>query len=141
MKHNLGHYHPQAGKFRGGGGAYFGTETFSTAWVSIDGTTQAITRIDDSPVVLSLSETNIAGPGEVKASGCFDPNSTESIFFHDNLNIYGLDDTRPVGSHWRVLGTAPLEIDWVCAMPTYGCILAGVSATGGGATLRLYRGA
>jgi len=139
--HNLGHYHPQAGKFRSGGGAYFGTETFNTAWVSIDGTTQAITRIDDSPVVLSVSETNIPGPGEVKASGCFDPNSSESIFFHDNLNVYGLDDTRPVGSHWRVLGTAPVEADWVCAMPTYGCILVGTSAAAGGATLRLYRGA
>jgi len=137
--HNLGHYHPQVAKFRGGGGAYAGTGVASAAWISIDGTTQAITRLDDSPVVMSLSETDVGG--EVKAASTFDPNSSESIVFHDNGTIYGLDDTRAVGSHWRTLGSAPVEVDWCCAMSTYGCILVGTSATGGGATLRLYRGA
>jgi len=136
--HNLGHYHPQVGKFVCGGGSLVGSGALSDKWITVDGTTRTITPLDDSPVIMSVQEEG----STTKAASTYDPNSAESIVFHDNGSDYGLNSLRATGAQWRTIASGrAFEVDWCCAMSDYGCILVATSATGGGATIRLYRGA
>ena len=144
--HNVGHYHPILGEFVGGGGA-LAPDTRCLEFVAIHGTTKAIRHLDDSPVVMSVSETNLdtSVPVALRETKCcftWDPNSTESIAFHDNLNIYAINPNRPAGQQWRVIGTIPVqvgEVDAVCSVADYGGILTFHSRAAGGAHYRFYR--
>ena len=146
--HNIGHYNAASGKFVCGGGAYnpdgASNHRYQLDWISVDATTQAITKLDDSPVIMSVSETDMpttepAHLREAKVAACAGPNSVESLFFHDNGNVYGLNPFRPPGYQWRVVTTLAFEVDLCVPIDDYGVVLLFTSGANGTASMRVYK--
>ena len=146
--HNVGHYNAASGKFVCGGGAYnpdgASNHRYQLDWISVDATTQAITKLDDSPVIMSVSETDMpttepAAYQVAKVAACAGPNSVESLFFHDNGNVYGLNPFRPPGYQWRVVTTLAFEVDLCVPIDDYGVVLLFTSGANGTASMRVYK--
>jgi hypothetical protein len=148
--HNIGHYNPVVDRFIYGGGA-LAPAGYSLEFVAIDGTSLAVTHLDDAPATFSMSETNLKSPvapqyREAKAAASWSANGGESVFFQDSgtggTRIYAIDTRRPAGHQWRLL---PLrlshEVDYICPIPEYGIVVlfTSHSSIAGRATMRVYR--
>jgi hypothetical protein len=138
--HNMGHYNPGSDCFVFGGGSYIDTGAANYKWFKLD-RNLVVTQLDDSPVVMSVNNNE----SDKKACACPLPNSTKSVFFHNNGNIYTLDATANTGQQWAVRSNAmdPDNPDfndrWCVSIPKYNCVMLAHYGDNGTSRLRLYR--